>query len=91
MLRDTGLVNMFEASPFLFSGKEWIDRYYGEGREDDEKFQKFLDESDIAKNKMIQGTLKYMESKGKEIEIEEVNRILRRMAQKMVQLYVTFN
>jgi hypothetical protein len=91
LLRDTGLVNMFEASPFLFSGKEWIDRYYGEGREDDEKFQKFLDESENAKNKMIQGTLKYMESKGKEIEIEEVNRILRRMAQKMVQLYVTFN
>jgi hypothetical protein len=82
---------MFESSPFLFSGKEWIDRYYGEGREDDEKFQKFLDESEIAKNKMIQGTLKYMESKGKEIEIEEVNRILRRMAQKMVQLYVTFS
>ena len=91
LLRDIGLVNMFEASPFLFSGKEWIDRYYGEGREDDEKFQKFLDESENAKNKMIQGTLKYMESKGKEIEIEEVNRILRRMAQKMVQLYVTFN
>jgi len=91
LLRDTGLVNMFESSPFLFSGKEWIDRYYGEGREDDEKFQKFLDESEIAKNKMIQGTLKYMESKGKEIEIEEVNRILRRMAQKMVQLYVTFS
>ena len=91
LLRETGVINMFEASPFLFSGKEWIDRYYGEGREDDEKFQKFLDESENAKNKMIQGTLKYMESKGKEIEIEEVNRILRRMAQKMVQLYVTFN
>jgi hypothetical protein len=91
LLRDTGLVNMFEASPFLFSGKEWIDRYYGEGREDDEDFQKMLEKADDAKNKMIQGTLKYMESKGKEIEIEEVNRILRRMAQKMVQLYVTFN
>jgi hypothetical protein len=91
LLRDTGLVNMFEASPFLFSGKEWIDRYYGEGREDDEDFQKMLEKADDAKNKMIQGTLKYMGSKGKEIEIEEVNRILRRMAQKMVQLYVTFN
>jgi hypothetical protein len=91
LLRDTGLVNMFEASPFLFSGKEWIDRYYGEGREDDEDFQKMLEKADDAKNKMIQGTLKYMESKGKEIEIEEVNRILRRMAQKMVQLYVTFS
>jgi hypothetical protein len=91
LLRDTGLVNMFEASPFLFSGKEWIDRYYGEGREDDEDFQKMLEKADDAKNKMIQGTLKYMGSKGKEIEIEEVNRILRRMAQKMVQLYVTFS
>jgi histone H3/H4 len=50
-----------------------------------------LEKADDAKNKMIQGTLKYMESKGKEIEIEEVNRILRRMAQKMVQLYVTFS
>ena len=91
LLRETGVINMFEAAPFLFSGKEWIDRYYGEGREDDENFQKFLDESENAKNKMIQGTLKYMESKGKEIEIDQVNSILRRMAQKMVQLYVTFN
>jgi hypothetical protein len=91
LLRETGVINMFEAAPFLFSGKEWIDRYYGEGREDDENFQKFLGESENAKNKMIQGTLKYMESKGKEIEIDQVNSILRRMAQKMVQLYVTFN
>jgi hypothetical protein len=82
---------MFESSPFLFSGKEWIERYYGEDNEDNEDFQKMLEKADDAKNKMIQGTLKYMESKGKEIEIEEVNRILRRMAQKMVQLYVTFS
>jgi hypothetical protein len=91
LVRNAGPVNMFESSPFLFSGKEWIERYHGEGREDDEDFQKMLEKADDAKNKMIQGTLKYMESKGKEIEIEEVNRILRRMAQKMVQLYVTFS
>jgi len=91
LVRNAGPVNMFESSPFLFSGKEWIERYHGEGKEDDEDFQKMLEKADDAKNKMIQGTLKYMESKGKEIEIEEVNRILRRMAQKMVQLYVTFN
>ena len=91
LVRDAGPVNMYESSPFLFSGKEWIERYHGEGREDDEDFQKMLEKAEDAKHKMIQGTLKYMESKGKEIEIEEVNRILRRMAQKMVQLYVTFN
>ena len=91
LVRNAGPVNMFESSPFLFSGKEWIERYYGEDNEDNEDFQKMLEKADDAKNKMIQGTLKYMESKGKEIEIEEVNRILRRMAQKMVQLYVTFS
>jgi hypothetical protein len=91
LVRNAGPVNMFESSPFLFSGKEWIERYYGEDNEDNEDFQKMLEKADDAKNKMIQGTLKYMESKGKDIEIEEVNRILRRMAQKMVQLYVTFS
>lgn len=91
LVRNAGPVNMFESSPFLFSGKDWIERYHGEGQEDNEDFQKMLEMAEEAKHKMIQGTLKYMESKGKEIEIEEVNRILRRMAQKMVQLYVTFN
>lgn len=91
LVRNAGPVNMFESSPFLFSGKDWIERYHGEGQEDNEDFQKMLEMAEDAKHKMIQGTLKYMESKGKEIEIEEVNRILRRMAQKMVQLYVTFN
>ena len=29
-LRDAGPVNMFESTPFLYSGREWIDRYHGE-------------------------------------------------------------
>jgi len=91
LVREAGPVNMFESAPFLISGKERLERYYGEGREDDEDFQKVLEMADQARDKMIQGTLKYMESKGKEIEIDEVNRLFQKMAVKIVQLYVAFS
>lgn len=89
-LRDAGPVNMFEATPFLYSGKDWIDRYYGEGREDNEDFQEVLEMAEEAKNKMIQGVLKYMKSQGIEIELEKVNRLIQNFAKKILQLYISF-
>jgi hypothetical protein len=57
-LRDASPVNMLQSQPFLYSGREWIDRYYGEDQEDNEDFQEVLEMADEAKNKMIQGCLK---------------------------------
>ena len=45
-LRETGVINMFQARPFLYSGKEWIDRYHGENQEDNEAFQEVLEMAD---------------------------------------------
>jgi hypothetical protein len=89
-LREAGPVNMFQSQPFLYSGKEWIDRYYGENQEDNEDFQEVLEMADDAKNKMIQGVLKYMESEGIEIELDKVNRFIRQFASKILQLYISF-
>lgn len=89
-LRDAGPVNMFEATPFLYSGKDWIDRYYGEGREDNEDFQEVLEMAEEAKHKMVQGVLKYMKSQGIEIELEKVNRLIQNFAKKILQLYISF-
>jgi hypothetical protein len=90
-LRESGVINMFQASPFLYSGREWIDRYYGEDQEDNEDFQEVLDMADEAKNKMIQGVLKYMESEGIEIELDKViNNLINRFAMKINQFYMTF-
>ena len=47
-LRDTGIVNMYGSSQLLYAGSEHIDRYYGEGKEDDEEFQEFLEQADEA-------------------------------------------
>ena len=89
-LREAGPVNMFQSQPFLFSGKEWIDRYYGENQEDNEDFQEVLEMADDAKNKMIQGVLKYMKSEGIEIEIDKVNSLMGKFATKILQLYISF-
>jgi hypothetical protein len=90
-VREAGSVNMYESTPFLYSGREWIDRYYGENQEDNEAFQEVLEIADEAKNKMIQGTLKYMESKDMNIDLDSVNKIIGRLARKILQFYISFS
>lgn len=90
-LRESGVINMFQAAPFLYSGKDWIDRYHGEHQEDNEAFQEMLEMAEESKNKMIQGLLKYMESKNIDIDdIDRVNNLMRKFATKINQFYVTF-
>ena len=90
-VRDSGVINMFQSAPFLYSGKEWIDRYHGEHEEDNEEFQEVLEMADEAKNKMIQGLLKYMESKNIDADdMDRINHLMRKFAMKINQLYVTF-
>jgi len=90
-VRDSGVINMFQAAPFLYSGKEWIDRYHGEHEEDNESFQEVLEMADEAKNKMIQGLLKYMESKNLDFEdMGRVNSLINKFAMKINQFYMTF-
>jgi len=89
-VRDTGIVNMLQATPLLYCGKKHLDRYYGEGMEDNDTFQDLLDMADEAKDKMIQGTIKYMQSNGIEIDVPNVERGLRNMGPKILELYMSF-
>ncbi len=91
-IRKSGIVNMFGSSPFLYSGKEHIERYYGENQEDNEAFQDVLDIADEAKNKMIQGVIKYMEKNNKNLDdIGLVNRFVQNFANKLVGVYIAFS
>jgi hypothetical protein len=89
-VRDAGPVNMIEAGPFLIGGKEWVERYYGEGREDDPRFQKVLEMADTARDKMIAGTVNYLNKTKDEWELEDAEQYLRRFAKKMMAVYVSF-
>jgi len=91
-IRESGIINMFGASPLLYAGKEHIDRYYGEGREDDENFQAVLDDADEARNKIVQGVMKYMEKNNKDLDnLNQVNAFARNFSQKIIGLYIIFS
>jgi hypothetical protein len=82
---------MFQARPFLYSGREWIDRYHGEDQEDNEAFQEVLEMADESKDKLVQGLMKYMKSKNLNMDdMSKVNHLAERLAGKIVQLYMTF-
>jgi len=90
-LRESSVVNMFQARPFLYSGREWIDRYHGEDQEDNEAFQEVLEMAEESKMKLVQGLMKYMESKNLDMDdMSRVNNLAEKFASKIVQLYMTF-
>lgn len=90
-VQKSGAINMFQSGAFLFSGRDWIDRYYGEDREDSEAFQEVLDMADESKDKMIQGLIKYMSSKNNDFDdMHRFNTLIQRFAQKIVQMYMHF-
>jgi hypothetical protein len=90
-LRESGVINMFQSAPFLYSGKQWVDRYYGENQEDNEPFQELLEMADEAKDKMVQGLVKYMSSKDMEMDdMDRINHLLHKLAMKINQLYMIF-
>jgi len=89
-VQKSGIVNMFGASPLLYCGSEHIERYYGEDREEDESLTDVLEMADEAKDKMVQGTIKWMEANNKEVSIDNANRYVRKLASKMLSLFMHF-
>jgi hypothetical protein len=90
-LRDSSVINMFQSGPFLYSGREWIDRYHGENQEDNESFQEVLEIAEESKNKIVQGIIKYMTSKNLDLDdMSKVNHYATKFSNKIVQLYMTF-
>jgi len=91
LVKESGIVNMFAASPLLYAGSEHIERYYGEGREDDEIFQELLQKSDEAKSRFIVEIIDYMQSKNLDVDdIDLVNRYANRISKSLLGVYINF-
>lgn len=92
MLRQSGIVNMYGSAPLLYSGSKHIERYYGEGREDDEKFQELIENADKAKDVFISGLIKWMGLNNMEInDLSKVNRYASKLSQQLLQYFIIFH
>jgi hypothetical protein len=88
MIRESGIINMLGSAPLLYTGPNHIERYYGEGKEDNEAFQQVLENAEESKNKLIQGILNYMEDNNQDIDIDKVNRMASRFSKKILGFYI---
>jgi hypothetical protein len=88
MIRDSSIVNMFGAGPYLYMGRERIENEF-EYRDipSEDEFEKVLDHADEAQQVMIAGVIKTLEKQNKEVNLENINRGLQRYAPKIVSVY----
>jgi hypothetical protein len=102
LVRETGITNMFQASPYLYLGRERIahEHHYDDMSEErSETFQELLDIADDVRNVMIRGAFNHYDSKRSDDEGDEddddrrylrgVEDIMRRDAQTILKLWMS--
>jgi len=90
-IRKSGIVNMFEAPPYLWMGKERIEHEFKYKRiPNEEGFEEVLDMANQAQAEMINGVIKYLEENEIDENMDNINRYLRRFAPKIVESYIRF-
>lgn len=89
-VRESGVVNMFAAAPYLYMGSDRIahEHKYNEGK-DEEAFEQVIEMADEAKEKMIQGALKVLEKEGKEIDVDLVAKRIKMYSTKVLDMFMT--
>jgi len=90
-LRDSGITNMLGSSNFVYMDSEHLDRYHGEGREDDEEFQKLMAIQDETRDKFIFSLVKYAAKNKININDDHaINRLAQKLASRLLTYYITF-
>lgn len=88
-LRESGIINMFAAVPYSYMGKERIyhENYSNPIAEDNPIYDEVLEMANEAQSKMITGVIKVLESEGKEPDISNINRYLKKYSRKLWSVY----
>lgn len=90
MIRDSGIINMFESPTFLYMGEERIKHEFKyKNIPNKEAFDEVLENADKSQSEMINGVLRYLKSENKEESLENINRYLKIFSQKILVNYIT--
>lgn len=90
-VKESGIINMFGAAPYLWLGKERIAHqfaYHDFSDEKQEKFDEMLDMANESQSAMINGVIKILEKENKELSVENINRYLQRYSQKILTHHI---
>ena len=90
-IKESGITNMFGASPYLYMGKDRIQHqfaYTDFSEDQQERFDEMLEYADSSQNAMIQGVIKVLDKENKELSIDNINRYLQKYSSKILMHYI---
>lgn len=88
-VRESGITNMFGASPYLYLGKDRIEhefKYKTIGNE--EAFEEVLEMANLAQSEMIRGVMNILDHEGKEHDLNLINRYIQRYSHMVLENYM---
>lgn len=96
-LKDSGITNMYMASPYLYAGENWISEKHGFPYDNEnmdeqslEAYERVLANANTIKNKIIDGAYKNVQASGKDFDISDFNREMKRQAVRLLNHYMLF-
>jgi hypothetical protein len=89
VIRESGITNMFAAAPYLYMGSERIKHEFKyQPIHDEDAFDKVIEMANQAQAEMINGTIKVLESKNIEPDLDQINRYLPRLSRMILENYM---
>lgn len=88
-LRESSVVNMFAAAPYLYMGKERLAHEH-KYSDTNESFDELLDMADQAQREMVSGVISILEEEDKELSSENINSKLKRYSPKIIKFYAKY-
>ena len=91
-VKESGITIMFGASPYLYMGRDRIENEFKyQNIHNEETFEEMLDMADESQHKMINGVIKVIEKEGKDVNIELVNRYIKKYASLFLNYWMRLN
>ena len=91
-VKESGITNMFGASPYLYMGRDRIENEFKyQNIHNEETFEEMLDMADESQHKIINGVIKVIEKEGKDVNIELVNRYIKKYASLFLNYWMRLN
>ena len=88
-LRESSVVNMFAAAPYLYMCKERLAHEHKYSNTN-EAFDELLDMADQAQREMVSGVISILEEEDKELSSENINSKLKRYSPKIIKFYAKY-
>lgn len=87
-LRESGVINMFESIPFIWSGSDYLENYIRFKQFEVEDLDDLLSAADDSRLAMVGLTIEYLESKGQEPTLENMNKVLKEVGKKVFEFFM---